>query len=140
MKVVYWSQTGNTEKMANLIAQGIKEAGKEAEVVSLSDITVDDLKNEEIIIFGNPAYGAEQLEESEVEPFVDSLEGNIEGKKVALFGSWGWGEGEWMKELEEKIEPYGATLIAAGLTVKESPEGADETRCIQFGKLVAKEA
>lgn len=59
MKVVYWSQTGNTEKMANLIAQGIKEAGKEAEVVSLSDITVDDLKNEEIIIFGNPAYGAE---------------------------------------------------------------------------------
>ncbi|MDY6011733.1 flavodoxin [Clostridium sp.] len=140
MKVVYWSQTGNTEKMANLIAQGIKEAGKEAEVVSLSDITVDDLKNEEIIIFGNPAYGAEQLEESEVEPFVDSLEGNIEGKKVALFGSWGWGEGEWMKELEEKIESYGATLIAEGLTVKELPEGEDETRCIEFGKLIAKEA
>ena len=140
MKVVYWSQTGNTEKMANLIAQGIKEAGKEAEVVSLSDITVDDLKNEEIIIFGNPAYGAEQLEESEVEPFVDSLEGNIEGKKVALFGSWGWGEGEWMKELEEKIESYGATPIAEGLTVKELPEGEDETRCIEFGKLIAKEA
>lgn len=140
MKVVYWSQTGNTEKMANLIAQGIKEAGKEAEVVSLSDITVDDLKNEEIIIFGNPAYGAEQLEESEVEPFVDSLEGNIEGKKVALFGSWGWGEGEWMKELEEKIESYGATLIAEGLTVKELPEGEDETRCTEFGKLIAKEA
>ena len=140
MKVVYWSQTGNTEKMANLIAQGIKEAGKEAEVVSLSDITVDDLKNEEIIIFGNPAYGAEQLEESEVEPFVDSLEGNIEGKKIALFGSWGWGEGEWMKELEEKIESYGATLIAEGLTVKELPEGEDETRCIEFGKLIAKEA
>ena len=140
MKVVYWSQTGNTEKMANLIAQGIKEAGKEAEVVSLSDITVDDLKNEEIIIFGNPAYGAGQLEESEVEPFVDSLEGNIEGKKVALFGSWGWGEGEWMKELEEKIESYGATLIAEGLTVKELPEGEDETRCIEFGKLIAKEA
>ena len=140
MKVIYWSQTGNTEKMANLIAQGIKEAGKEAEVVSLSDITVDDLKNEEIIIFGNPAYGAEQLEESEVEPFVDSLEGNIEGKKVALFGSWGWGEGEWMKELEEKIKSYGATLIAEGLTVKELPEGEDETRCIEFGKLIAKEA
>ncbi len=140
MKVIYWSQTGNTEKMANLIAQGIKEAGKEAEVVSLSDITVDDLKNEEVIIFGNPAYGAEQLEESEVEPFVQSLEGNINGKKVALFGSWGWGEGEWMKELEETIQSYGATLIAEGLTVKELPEGEDETRCIEFGKLIAKEA
>ena len=140
MKVIYWSQTGNTEKMANLIAQGIKEAGKEAELVSLSDITVDDLKNEEVIIFGNPAYGAEQLEESEVEPFVQSLEGNINGKKVALFGSWGWGEGEWMKELEETIQSYGATLIAEGLTVKELPEGEDETRCIEFGKLIAKEA
>lgn len=140
MKVIYWSQTGNTEKMANLIAQGIKEAWKEAEVVSLSDITVDDLKNEEVIIFGNPAYGAEQLEESEVEPFVQSLEGNINGKKVALFGSWGWGEGEWMKELEETIQSYGATLIAEGLTVKELPEGEDETRCIEFGKLIAKEA
>lgn len=140
MKVIYWSQTGNTEKMANLIAQGIKEAGKEAEVVSLSDITVDDLKDEEIIIFGNPAYGAEQLEESEVEPFVQSLEGNINGKKVALFGSWGWGEGEWMKELEETIQSYGATLIAEGLTVKELPENEDETRCIEFGKLIAKEA
>ena len=140
MKVIYWSQTGNTEKMANLIAQGIKEAGKEAEVVSLSDITVDDLKNEEVIIFGNPAYGAEQLEESEVEPFVQSLEENINGKKVALFGSWGWGEGEWMKELEETIQSYGATLIAEGLTVKELPEGEDETRCIEFGKLIAKEA
>lgn len=139
MKVIYWSQTGNTERMAELIAQGIEEAGKKAELISLSDITVDELKNEKIIIFGNPAYGAEQLEESEVEPFVDSLEGNIKGKKVALFGSWGWGEGEWMKELEETIQSYGATLIAEGLTVKELPEGEDETRCIEFGKLIAKE-
>lgn len=140
MKVIYWSQTGNTEKMARLIAQGIEEEGKKAEVVSLSDISVDDLKDEEIIIFGNPAYGAEQLEEGEVEPFVESLEGNIAGKKVALFGSWGWGDGEWMKELEERIQSYGAELIAEGLTVKELPEGEDEARCIEFGKLIAKEA
>ncbi len=138
MKVIYWSQTGNTAKMANLIAKGIEEEGKKAELVELSEVSVDDLKDEEIIIFGSPAYGAEELEDTEVEPFVASLEGNIKGKKVALFGSWGWGDGEWMKDLEERIESYGAELMAEGLTVKELPEGEDETRCIEFGRLIAK--
>lgn len=138
MKVIYWSQTGNTEKMAELIAKGIEEGGKSAELIELSGVSIDDLKNEEVIIFGSPAYGAEELEETEVEPFVASLEGNINGKKVALFGSWGWGDGVWMKDLEERIESYGAELIGEGLTVKELPEGEDEARCIEFGKLIAK--
>lgn len=138
MKVIYWSQTGNTERMAELIAKGIEEGGKSAELVELSGVSIDDLKDEEVIIFGSPAYGAEELEETEVEPFVASLEGNINGKKVALFGSWGWGDGVWMKDLEERIESYGAELIGEGLTVKELPEGEDEARCIEFGKLIAK--
>ncbi|MGG7098979.1 flavodoxin [Clostridium sardiniense] len=138
MKVIYWSQTGNTKRMAELIAKGIEEEGKSAELVELSEISVDDLKNEEVIIFGSPAYGAEELEDTEVEPFVAALEGNISGKKVALFGSWGWGDGSWMKDLEERIESYGAKLIAEGLIVKELPEGEDEVRCIKFGKLIAK--
>ena len=135
MKVIYWSQTGNTERMAELIAKGIEERGKSAELVELSGVSIDD---EEVIIFGSPAYGAEELEETEVEPFVASLEGNINGKKVALFGSWGWGDGAWMKDLEERIKSYGAELIGEGLTVKELPEGEDEARCIEFGKLIAK--
>lgn len=138
MKVIYWSQTGNTERMAELIAKGIEERGKSAELVELSGVSIDDLKDEEVIIFGSPAYGAEELEETEVEPFVASLEGNINGKKVALFGSWGWGDGAWMKDLEERIKSYGAELIGEGLTVKELPEGEDEARCIEFGKLIAK--
>lgn len=138
MKVIYWSQTGNTERMAELIAKGIEEGGKSAELVELSGVSIDDLKDEEVIIFGSPAYGAEELEETEVEPFVASLEGNINGKKVALFGSWGWGDGAWMKDLEERIKSYGAELIGEGLTVKELPEGEDEARCIEFGKLIAK--
>lgn len=138
MKVIYWSQTGNTERMAELIAKGIEESGKSAELVELSGVSIDDLKDEEVIVFGSPAYGAEELEETEVEPFVASLEGNINGKKVALFGSWGWGDGVWMKDLEERIESYGAELIGEGLTVKELPEGEDEARCIEFGKLIAK--
>lgn len=138
MKIIYWSQAGNTEKMAELILEGIKSEGKKAELAQVSSVTLDDIKNDEILILGCPAYGAEELEESEMEPFVKSLEGNIEGKKVALFGSWGWGDGEWMKEWETRMKSYGATLVSEGLTVQEYPEGEDEDKCINFGKLIAK--
>lgn len=137
MKVIYWSQTGNTQKAAELIAKGIEEAGKNAEVVELGNISVDDLKDEQVIIFGSPAQGAEELEDSQVEPFVQSLEGKIQGKKVALFGTWGWGEGEYLNELEERIKSYGGELVAPSVSVMESPEGDDEQKFIDFGKLIA---
>ena len=138
MKVIYWSQSGNTEKMANLILEGIELEGKKAELVDVSSVSLDDVKNEEILILGCPASGAEELEESEMEPFVKSLEGNIQGKKVALFGSWGWGNGEWMTEWEKRMESYGATLISEGLTVQEYPKGEDEDKCINLGMLIRK--
>ncbi|EKQ51434.1 MULTISPECIES: flavodoxin [unclassified Clostridium] len=138
MKIIYFSQTGNTEKMANLILQGIEAEGKKAELLEVSTVTINDIKDEEILILGCSAYGSEELDESEMEPFVKSLEGNIAGKKAALFGSYGWGNGEWMAEWEKRMESYGAILINEGLTIQESPEGEDEERCIDFGKLIAK--
>ncbi|NFS62259.1 flavodoxin [Clostridium botulinum] len=138
MKIIYWSQSGNTEKMASLILEGIESEGGKAELLEVSAVSLDDVKNEEILILGCPASGAEELEESEMEPFVKSLEGLIQGKKVALFVSWGWGNGEWMTEWEKRMESYGAILISEGLTVQEYPEGEDENKCISFGKLIVK--
>lgn len=138
MKIIYFSQSGNTEKMANLILQGIESEGKKAELLEVSSVSLDDVKDDEIIILGCSAYGSEELDESEMEPFVKSLEGNIQGKKVALFGSWGWGNGEWMTEWEKRMESYGAVLISEGLIVQETQQGEDEDRCIDFGKLIAK--
>ncbi|NFN86819.1 flavodoxin [Clostridium sporogenes] len=138
MKIIYWSQTGNTEKMANLILEGIESEGEKAELIEVSSVSLKDIKNEKILILGCPASGAEELEESEMEPFIKSLEGNIQGKKVALFGSWGWGNGEWMTEWEEKMKSFGAILISEGLTVQEYPEGENEDKCINFGKLIVK--
>lgn len=82
MKIIYWSQTGNTEKMANLILEGIESEGEKAELVEVSSVSLNDVKNEKILILGCPASGAEELEESEMEPFIKSLEGNIQGKKL----------------------------------------------------------
>ncbi|MDO4536210.1 MAG: flavodoxin [Clostridium perfringens] len=137
MKVIYWSQTGNTRKMAELIAKGIEEVGKKAEVIELSGVSVSDVKDEEVIILGSPASGTEELEETQVEPFVKSLDGNIQGKKVALFGSWGWGDGDYLNDLEERIKSYGGQLVGKSLSIMESPEGEDEAKCVEFGKLIA---
>ena len=139
MKVIYWSQTGNTQKMAELIAKGIEEGGKEAELVELDNISIDDLNDEKVIILGSPASGTEELEETQVEPFVQSLEGKIQGKKVALFGSWGCGEGEYLTNLEERIKSYGGEIVGESLSVMESPEGEDEAKCVEFGKLIAQQ-
>ncbi|MBU5322836.1 flavodoxin [Sarcina ventriculi] len=139
MKVIYWSQTGNTQKMAELIAKGIEEDGKKAELVELDNISIDDLNDEKVIILGSPASGTEELEETQVEPFVQSLEGKIQGKKVALFGSWGWGEGEYLTNLEERIKSYGGEIVGESLSVMESPEGEDEAKCVEFGKLIAQQ-
>lgn len=139
MKVIYWSQTGNTQKMAELITKGIEEGGKKAELVELDNISIDDLNDEKVIILGSPASGTEELEETQVEPFVQSLEGKIQGKKVALFGSWGWGEGEYLTNLEERIKSYGGEIVGESLSVMESPEGEDEAKCVEFGKLIAQQ-
>ena len=139
MKVIYWSQTGNTQKMAELIAKGIEEGGKKAELVELDNISIDDLNDEKVIILGSPASGTEELEETQVEPFVQSLEGKIQGKKVALFGSWGWGEGKYLTNLEERIKSYGGEIVGESLSVMESPEGEDEAKCVEFGKLIAQQ-
>lgn len=139
MKIVYWSQTGNTERIAELIKKGIEQEGMNAELEQVSSVSVNDIENEKVIILGCPSCGVEALDDTEMEPFIDSLEGKINGKKVALFGSYGWGTGEWMENWEEKMKSFGAKLISEGLMINEEPED-DSKECIDFGKLIAKEA
>lgn len=138
MRIIYWSQTGNTEKIAELIKKGIELEGKSAKLVKVSDIAVEYIKNEEIIIIGCPACGVETLDETEMEPFINSLQGEIDGKKVALFGSYGWGTGEWMEAWQERMQSYGGVLISDGLIVNEE-EIDNNSEIIEFGKLIAKQ-
>ena len=138
MRIIYWSQTWNTEKIAELIKKGIELEWKSAKLVKVSDITVEYIKNEEIIIIGCPACGVETLDETEMEPFINSLQGEIDGKKVALFGSYGWGTGEWMEAWQERMQSYGGVLISDGLIVNEE-EIDNNSEIIEFGKLIAKQ-
>ena len=136
MKIVYWSGTGNTEKMAELIKEGIVESGKNAETVTVSNVNIDELLKEEVIVLGCSAMGDEILEESEFEPLIDELSTKISGKKVALFGSYGWGDGKWMRDFEERMIGYGCTIIDNPLIIQNEPDGSEQD-CIDFGKKIA---
>ena len=138
IKVIYWSQSGNTMSMANAVAEGIKEAGKEAAVLEVSAVTAADLNDETVFALGCPAMGAEELEETEMEPFVAELEGNVKGKKIALFGSYGWGDGQWMRDWEERMTSAGATVVnGEGLICQEAPDGDVISECESLGKQLA---
>lgn len=129
--VIYWSGTGNTEQMANAIAEG---AG--AELFSVSDFT-GDIADYDRIAFGCSAMGDEVLEESEFEPFFTAIEGALSGKTIALFGSYGWGDGEWMRTWEEDCVAAGAVLACDSVICQDEPDGDALASCDALGKALA---
>lgn len=115
--VIYWSMTGNTQAMAEAIAQGAQGAGAQVDVFSVDQVGVDQVLEYDGLALGCPAMGAEVLEESEFEPFFSQLEGRLSGRDVALFGSYGWGDGQWMRDWEERTDRAGGTVCQGeGLT------------------------
>ena len=132
--VIYWSMSGNTEAMANAIAEGAQGAGAEVDVKQVSDITVDQALEYDKLALGCPAMGAEVLEESEFEPFFTELESRLGGKKVALFGSYGWGDGQWMRDWQQRVDDANASLYnGEGLIINETPDDDGLEQCRPFG-------
>ncbi len=131
--VVYWSGTGNTEAMANAIAEGIKGKGAEVTVFTASEFGADKVAEFDVLAFGCPAMGAEVLEEDEFEPMFTEVEGSLKDKKVALFGSYGWGDGEWMRNWEERCVSGGIELAAECLMINETPDEDGLIKCNAFG-------
>ena len=133
--VVYWSGTGNTEAMANKVAEGARSAGAEAAVLTCSEFDAGKVADYDAIAFGCPAMGAEQLEEGEFEPMFSSVEGALNGKKVALFGSYGWGDGQWMRDWVQRTNDANANIYTdEGLMVNETPDADALDKCREFGK------
>lgn len=97
INIIYWSGTGNTEAMANAVAEGAKKEGAEVKVIEVGNASIDDVTGVDKVAFGCPAMGSEELEEGEMRPFMDEADDVLSGKKVAIFGSYEWAEGEWMK-------------------------------------------
>ena len=136
--VIFWSQTGNTEQMANAIAEGIREGGVECDLMNVADTNAAAAAGYDKLALGCPAMGAEQLEESEFEPMFAGLEGSLNGKKVALFGSYGWGDGQWMRDWCERVKEDGAQLFSdEGLICNETPDDDVQAACRKLGADLA---
>ena len=135
--IVFWSGTGNTETMANCIAEGVKEAGGEAVLLSPGEFSAANFADYGVVAFGCPSMGSEQLEEGEFEPMFSGVEGSLGGKKIALFGSYGWGDGLWMRDWCERCSA--ANLYEEeGLIINESPDEDGKETCRELGRGLAK--
>ncbi|MGG7097039.1 flavodoxin [Clostridium sardiniense] len=138
INIIYWTGSGNTEEMANLIAKGAREEGAEVNIKTVDGASIDDVKNCDVVMLGSPAMGAEVIEECEMEPFVESIAGEVSGKSMVLFGSYGWGTGEWMTAWEDRMLDAGADLLEREVIANEFPEGEAANKLIEIGKNIAK--
>lgn len=138
VKIVFWSQGGNTAAMAAAVAEGVQEAGSKAEIINVSDASAADLQSMKGFALGCPAMGAEVLEEMEMEPFMCELEGSLAGKSVGLFGSYGWGDGQWMRDWEERCKAAGAAVVGGeGVICQETPDDDAIASCRALGRTLA---
>ena len=136
--VIYWSQTGNTQQMAQAIAEGVTGAGADCDLMEVSAVTPQQALEYDKLALGCPAMGAEVLEESEFEPFFTQLEGQLGGHTVALFGSYGWGDGQWMRDWCERAKGDGAVLFSEeGLICNETPDEDAQEACRKLGASLA---
>jgi flavodoxin short chain len=138
ISVIYWSGTGNTQKMAIALADGAKLPETEVKILSVDKAEKDDVISADAVALGCPSMGCEVLEESEMEPFIEMIEKeNIEGKTMVLFGSYDWGDGQWMKDWEERMKKKGVNLLKEGLIIQNTPDNAGLETCKKLGVSLA---
>ncbi len=135
--VIYWSGTGNTQSMAEAVLEGMKEAGAEVVLLTPDQVDAGTLSDLTGVAMGCPAMGAEVLEEAEFDPMFQTVKGSLGGKKVALFGSYGWGDGEWMRTWEEDCAGAGIDLACDSVICSGTPDGDVLAACRELGKLLA---
>ena len=135
--VVYWSGTGNTEAMAKAVAEGAESAGAQVTLLTPDKVNVSELGSYDAIAFGCPAMGSEVLEEMEFQPMFDACKNCLGGKAVALFGSYGWGDGEWMRSWEKDCADAGINLVCDSVTCCEAPDDAALDALRAVGKTLA---
>ncbi|PJI10047.1 MULTISPECIES: flavodoxin [Clostridium] len=137
ISIIYWSGTGNTEAMAKGIKDGAEGQNTVVKLISVGDASIEDVSDADLIAFGCPAMGAEQLEESQMEPFIESASEAVKGKNIVLFGSYGWGGGDWMTNWEKQMEGFGANLVQESLIINNEPDDSSIENCQKLGATLS---
>lgn len=137
LAVIYWSGTGNTEEMAKFVVEGAKLNGAEVDMYAASEFLANMVSDYNSFAFGCPSMGAEVLEETEFEPMFESVKNSIVGKPVALFGSYGWGDGQWMRDWEQECNMLGFNIISEPVIANDRPSEVDAIKCKELGAMLA---
>ncbi len=135
--IVYWSGTGNTEAMAHAVLNGSSDAGAEASIFTAGEFNADMMDSFDAVAFGCPSMGAEQLEDGEFEPMFNTCKDKLSGKKIGLFGSYGWGDGEWMRNWEADCKACGAIPASDFVICNDAPDKEALSACEALGKALA---
>lgn len=135
--IVYWTSSGNTGKLAEAVKEGAEKAGAQVDLIEAEVFDPSTTASYDALGFGCPAMGVEQLEESIFEPMFESAEGMLSGKKIALFGSYGWGGGQWMKDWQERVANDGGKLVDDGLAVNGEPDADALAKAEELGAKLA---
>ena len=135
--VVYWSSTGNTKQMADAVQAGAEDNGGMVSVFDADAFSADQVAEYDAIAFGCPAMGVEVLEESSFDPMFTAVEGSLSGKKIALFGSYGWGDGQWMRDWEDRCKKAGAQLACESVLANNAPDDEALNACKNLGAALA---
>ena len=138
ISVIYWSGTGNTEKMAEYVAEGAKSGGADVALMTVSEADAGVLDSD-VLLFGCPAMGAEELEETEFEPFFAAIEPGLKGRRIGLLGSYEWADGEWMRRWQERALNDGAVMIADGVIAYGAPDADAAAACRALGSAAARQ-
>ena len=134
--VIYWSGTGNTEAMARAVAEGMTAAGMEAVLLTPAEVQPGDLNTYDAIAFGCPAMGSEELEYDEFQPMWDEVKETLGDKKVVLFGSYSWAEGEWMDNWKADADEAGVNVVDSVICY-DAPDDEGEAACKALGAELA---
>ena len=135
--IVYWSGTGNTQSMAEAVKAGAESSGASVDMFTPSEFSSSLVSGYDAIAFGCPAMGTEVLEETEFDPMFTSIESSLSGKKVVLFGSYGWGDGQWMHDWEDRVKSDNATLVTDSVIANNAPSSDDLENCSALGRAIA---
>lgn len=135
--IVYWTGSGNTEAMAHAVKEGAENVGAEVSLNFVSDLSADEVASFDNIALGCPAMGNEQLEEYEFEPFFEELLPQLQGKKVVIFGSYSWNEGEWIQLWKDRLNESGVELVAEPVKAYSYPEDDVLDACKALGETLA---
>lgn len=134
--IVYWSGTGNTEALANKIYESAKSLGKDVQIFTAGEFSEDKVDEFDTVIYGCPSMGCEQLEDFEFEPMFESCKPKLKDKSIALFGSYGWGGGEWMRQWEDDCRSIGANLIFESIICNDAPDDEAFSKCEELAKTL----